>query len=54
MALKKKRKATRKARTKAGEEPATFDDDEAPAPIEMDEPLDEEGQMKKDAVLNAL
>ena len=43
----------KKARTKAGEaEPA--DEDDAPAPIEIPEPLDEEGQMKKDAILEAL
>lgn len=51
--LKKKRKLAKKAQARAQgihEE----DQDEAPAPIELEEPLDEEGQRKKDAVLESL
>ena len=54
LALKKKRKAAKKARALAGKEPYELDEDQAPEPIEMDEPLDEEGQKKKDAVLECL
>lgn len=53
LALKKKRKAANKAAAKT--RGLAFDDssDEGPEPI-PDEPLDEEAQRKKDAVLDAL
>ena len=51
--MKQKRKAAKRAAAKAKGEPIEGED-EAPAPIQMDEPLDEEGQAKKDAVLEAL
>lgn len=53
LSLKKKKKAAKKAAAKAKGE-LDLNDDEAPEPILMDEPLDEEGQVKKDAVLEAL
>ena len=53
LALKKKRKAARKA-AKAKVDQACDSDNEAPSPIELDEPLDEEGIRKKEAVLESL
>lgn len=52
-ALQKKRKAAKKAAAKAKAE-AEGEPEEPPEPIQVEEPLDEEGQMKKDGVLEAL
>lgn len=51
--MKKKRKAAKRAQARA-QGIMEEDQDEAPAPIELEAPLDEEGQRKKDAVLESL
>lgn len=53
-ALKKKRKAAKAGKRQPGGEYVEGDGDQAPSPIQMDEPLDEEGLRKKDNVLDAL
>jgi len=51
--LKKKKVAAKKAAAQAKGE-LVEGEDGAPEPIQMDEPIDEEGQLKKDAILEAL
>lgn len=53
-ALKRKRKLANKVAAKAKGLPFEDSDDEVPEPVTVDEPLDEDGQRKKEAVLEAL
>ena len=51
--MKKKRKVAKKAASKARGD-LIVDDDDADSPVKLDVTLDEEGQRKKEAVLEAL